>query len=113
MARCISVYREAGGEPLYEQPLGSESAVREWWSEPASVLGLPLLAAIYDEGFYYGNRWSGARLRQLIEEVARLEGHWASAGLSPDVLVGLRERADYLRAAVSLAQDVGGFVDIR
>jgi hypothetical protein len=112
MARGISVYKEAGGESLYEQPLGSESAVREWWSEPASALGLPLLAAIYDYGFYHGNRWSGPELRQVVDEMAQLEEHWSMAGLPPDVLADLRERAEYLRAAVALAEECGGFVDI-
>jgi hypothetical protein len=112
VARSISVYPEGGGEPLYEEPLGSESAVRESWSEPAAALGLPLLAAVYDHGFYHGTRWAGAELRQVLDELARLEGHWSSAGLPPDILKDLRERAGNLRAAVALAQERGGFVDI-
>jgi hypothetical protein len=112
VARTISVYRLAGGEPLYEQPLGSESAVREWWSEPAEALGLPLLAAIYEYGFYHGNRWAGRDLKQMRRELARLELHWSSAGLAADVLANLRERAGYLRAAADLAEEYEGFVDI-
>ena len=112
MARGISVHREAGGESLFAQPLGSESAVREWWSEPAVALGLPLLAAVYDRGFYHGSRWTGPELQQVLDELGRLEQHWASAGLPADVLTDFRERAGYLRAAVAVAAGCGGFVDI-
>ena len=76
------------------------------------VLGLPLLAAVYEFGFYHGSRWSGPELRQGVDEVARLEEHWASAGLPADVLAELRERAGFVRAAVAIAEECGGFVDI-
>ena len=112
MARGVSVHEMAGGESLYDEPLGSESAVRLWWSGPATALGLPLLAAIYDHGFYHGNRWAGPELQQVLAELARLEEHWSSAGLPPDVLADLRERAGYLRAAVALAEECNGFVDV-
>ncbi len=113
MARSISVHRESSGDSLYDEPLGSESAVREWWSQPAAALGLPLLAALYDHGFYHGNRWAGAELRQVLDQLTQLEEHWSLAGLPPDVLADLRERAGYLRAAVALAEGCGGFVDVR
>jgi hypothetical protein len=87
-------------------------AVRELWSEPAFALGLPLLAAIYEHGFYYGNRWAGPVLQQVLNELARLEPHWSSAGLPAEVLADLRERAGYLRTAIALAEECDGFVDI-
>lgn len=112
LARRISVHREAGAESLFDEPLGSESAVREFWSEPAEALGLPLLAAIYEHGFYHGNRWSGPQIRQVLDEVALLEKHWASLGLANDVTTDLYERAGYLRAAAKIAEDCGGLIDI-
>jgi hypothetical protein len=112
MARGISVHREAGGESLYDEPLGSEWAVREFWSEPAAALGLPLLAAVYEHGFYHGNEWSGPDLPRVLDELARLEEHWASAGLPANVLADLQERAGYLRAAVAVAAGCGGFVAV-
>lgn len=111
MARGISVHREAGGESLYDEPLGSESAVREWWSGPAAALGLPLIASIYERGFYRAIRWAGPELVQVLAELARLEVHWASVAPS-EVAAGLAERAGYLRAAVAVAEEWGGFVVI-
>ncbi|MFO0891034.1 MAG: hypothetical protein U0790_18055 [Isosphaeraceae bacterium] len=112
MARGITVYREVGGDPLYDEPLGSEAMVRQWWSEPATSLGLPLLASIYDQGFYHGIRWSGVELAQVQAELARLQLHWDSMSLPADVAAGLAERAGYLREAVEMAMDCGGFVSI-
>lgn len=113
MARIISAYRDVGDEePPYEQPFGSESAVRESWSEPAATLELPLLASLYDHGFYHGIRWSGTELEQVLEELVRLEIHWMEAELPSAVLDDLVERAGYLRAAITLAQQHGGIVDI-
>jgi hypothetical protein len=112
LARGINVYRQGGGESLYDNPMGSESAVREFWSEPAADLGLPLLADVYEHGFHRGNTWSGSALRQVVDELARLEEYWASAGLPGNVLADLRERAGYLWAAVAIAERCGGFVDI-
>src|SRR4051794_30741458 len=68
MARDIVVYRDSdvehlspsdwrlrdGAKPLLDEPLGGEGAVREFWSAPATRLGLPLLAAVYEHGFYHG-----------------------------------------------------------
>jgi hypothetical protein len=112
MARHIWVSREADGERLYDEPLGSEWAVRESWSEPAAALGLPLLASIYDYGFYHGIRWSGPELKQVLEELDRRESHWKTSRLPSDVLSDLIERAGYLREAVRLAQQCRGLVDI-
>jgi hypothetical protein len=112
MARSISVYREAASEPLYEQALGSESVIREWWSEPAMVLGLPLIASLYEQGFYSGIRWAGPELARALRELATLEAHWKSAELPPEAIADLAERASYLRAAVAKAEECGGFVGI-
>jgi hypothetical protein len=101
-----------GAEPLYEQPLGSESAVREYWSEPAALLGLPLLAAVYDQGFYHGIFWSGEQLGSVVTEVDRLEAHWSAARLPSDLLADLQERARYVREAVAVASAVGGWLVI-
>ena len=112
MARHIWVQRRDGEEPIYNEAFGSESAVRESWSEPAAKLGLQLIAAVYDRGFHEGIRWAGAKLDQLLEELGRLERHWQSAGLSPDVAKDLHERAGYIRTAVALAKQCSGYVNI-
>lgn len=117
MARALSVYRRTdveaaapdgwrvrdGAEPLYEQPLGSESAVREFWSSPAVRMGLPLLASLYNEGFYRGIFWEGRKLGQAITELAKLEDYWARAVFDAEIRADLRERAGWLRAALNLA----------
>src|SRR5690349_11262022 len=95
LARGITVHREGADESLYDKPLGSESVVRELWSDPATVLGLPLLADVYEYGFQHCNKWSGPQLSQVLDEVSRLEEYWASAGLPADALAGLQQRAGY------------------
>src|SRR4051812_33242410 len=112
MARGIAVYREDGGEALYDEPVGSEAIVREYWSGPAASLGLPLIASIYEHGFYHGNRWAGPELARVLAELEGLQVHWSTAGLAPELAQQLAERAGYLRAAVALAESCGGFVSI-
>ncbi len=51
-------------------------------------------------------------MAQVLAELARLQVHWPSSGLSPEVAADLAERAGYLRAAVALAENCGGFVSI-
>jgi hypothetical protein len=48
----------------------------------------------------------------VLDELARLEQHWSSADLSPEVAADLAERAGYLRVAVALAESRGGVVSI-
>ncbi|AWM40534.1 hypothetical protein GobsT_09540 [Gemmata obscuriglobus] len=126
MARDLGVYRfedivegptgswhvRDGAEDLFDRPLGSESAVRVFWSEPATALGLPLIASVYEYGFYHGVRWSGDQFRAVAAEVDRLEAYWIAAGLPPDTLADLRARAALVRQAVSAAEACGGWVVI-
>jgi hypothetical protein len=126
VARALSVYRRAdvewispdswrvrdGAEPLYEQPLGSESAVRELWSSPAAELGLPLLASLYDEGFYRIILWEGRKIGQVMNELATLEGYWVRAVFDAAVRADLLERVNWLRVALNMAASCGGWVSI-
>jgi hypothetical protein len=126
MARDISVYRaddiesrsggnwrvREGAVCLFDAPLGSESAVRVWWSEPAVSLGLPLLSTVYGFGFDHSILWDGPQLKRVLDELALLEEHWASTDLSPDAEYNFAARADYLRQAVVVAQGCDGFVVI-
>lgn len=126
MARGIVVYRGSdvehlsasdwrlrdGAKPLYDEPLGGEGPVREFWSAPAAQLGLPLLAAVYEHGFYLGICWHGDQLDAAEAEVARLEEFWQGAGLDAGTLQGLSGRAAYLRTAVGLAREHGGILVI-
>lgn len=126
MARRLSVYRredvvpvppdgwqvQDGAEPLYDEPLGSESAIRESWSTPAAQLGLPLLAKIYEQGFYQGIRWSGEQLSTVTAELDRLESHWLASEPSAEILSDLQERALFVREAVAIAAECGGWVVI-
>jgi hypothetical protein len=126
MARDISVYRaddielrsgkdwmvREGATWLFDAPLGSESAIREWWSAPAVSLGLPLLASIYDHGFSHGIRWGGSELKQVLDELSRLAEYWTTANGLPDVGYSFAERAQYLRQAIAVAENCGGIVVI-
>jgi hypothetical protein len=99
-------------EDLCDRPLGSESAVREFWSGPAIDLDLPLFMEAYGYGFYHGIRWSGEQLRAAAAEVGRLEEYWSAAGLPPETLADLRERAAFVREAVAVAAGCGGWLVI-
>ncbi len=125
MARALSVYgptdveSTSNGwrvrdsvEPQFEQPLGSESAVREFWSSPAAELGLPLLASLYDEGFYRGIFWSGHELDQALRELASLEEYWARAPYDDETRADLCERAGWMRDALRLAARCQGWVSV-
>ncbi len=103
---------EADQRCLYEGPLGSESAVREFWSAPAHDLALPLLVQIYDRGFYDGIEWAGEQLDQAGAELLELERHWNTLDLDPKVAEDLRERLVSLRSAIAIARQVGGVLTI-
>jgi hypothetical protein len=51
-------------------------------------------------------------LLQVREEAARLQESLAEARLPSELLADLRERAGYLGAAVDIAEQCAGFVDI-
>ena len=126
MARGIAVYMRTDielvtaidwrvredAEPLYDQLLGSEVVIGENWSEPATKLGLALLAAIYDHGFYHSILWEGSQFSEVERELSRLEAYWQTTDYEPERLVDLRERADYLRSALALASENNGVVTI-
>lgn len=105
---------EAQGNALcqYENPLGSEAAVREFWSEPATSLGLPLLASIYDEGFYNGVGWSGPELDRLAEELEVLEGYWKNMSFTETDRSDLAERMSFMRTAIQVAKQRDGVLTI-
>jgi hypothetical protein len=126
VARALGVYRHEdlievppdswrvrdGAEDLCDRPLGSESAVCQFWSVPAVALGLPLLAAVYEYGFHHGIRWSGKQLTSVVAEVNVLEANWITKGLLPETLADLRERAAFVREVVAVAQACEGWVVI-
>jgi hypothetical protein len=119
---CFTAYRAfqtaskwqvlEGVTPLYEQPLGSEAAIREFWSVPAAELELPLLTSLYDQGFYQGIFWEGDELVQAASELACLENHWVKMQLDATRYADLRDRAGYMREALKMANSYGGWVSI-
>ncbi len=117
--RLFDAYR---ARELYSNPLGSGHTVAEYWSSPASTLGLPLIAAIYEQGLEV----SGGELDVLERELEVLERAWARdipapASDSPGADTGrqvpplhehLAERARFLREAIHVARESDGFVSI-
>jgi hypothetical protein len=103
---------EASRLCLFDAPLGSGAVVREFWSAPAEALRLPLIASIYDRGFYKGIEWSCGQLDQLEAELFQLERHWDSLDLTPDFREDIRERLTSLRAAVEIARRIDGVLTI-
>src|SRR5262245_60879428 len=114
MARLITVQKgsQANAEPIFEQPLGSESSIREFWSNPARELGLPLLTPLYETGFYNGVMWKGKQLSEALGELTRLELYWATMSLDEETRNDLQQRAAWLREALRLAELTGASVDI-
>jgi hypothetical protein len=126
MARSLTVYNRwdvvktspsdwhvrEDANPLFEESLGSESAVREFWSSPAEKLGLVLFSSIYDEGFHRGNFWRAEQLDQVVNELGLLENYWRESPLPLNTLADLSERALYLRRAIAVARDQDGVLSI-
>ena len=96
----------------YDNPLGAEGDVHEFWSEPALSLGLPLLASVYEEGFHKGIEWSGPALDRLAEELVVLEHHWRTMSLDDSDRSHLSERMSFLRTAIQVAKNCDGVLSI-
>lgn len=105
-------FQEAGRRHLFFAPFGSEGNVREYWSEPASRLGLPLIAAICDEGFYESCFWQGTQLDALEAELSLLGRYWTGERFSQETLSYLTSRMKTFREAIEVARFVGGVVMI-
>jgi hypothetical protein len=73
---------------------------------------LPLLAAVYEEGFYRGTYWHREQLNEAEFELSKLEKHWEKAELDDEILADLRERARYLRTALSVAREYDAVLTI-
>jgi hypothetical protein len=101
-----------GAENLCDRPFGNDPAVGEFWSGPAIVLNLPLFAEVYGYGFDHGIRWSGEQLQAVAAELDALDAYWANASLPSETLAHLRERAGFVRQAVAVASECGGWLVI-
>ena len=104
--------QESGRRHLFSEPFGSEGNVREYWSEPAGRLGLPLIASIYGEGFYNGCVWQGQQLDELETELSVLNNYWIHERFSEETIEYLTERAKVFCEAIRVARAVGGVVII-
>jgi hypothetical protein len=113
---------------LYQNPLGADGTVFEFWNVPAHEIGLPLVGAIYNNGL----RVAGADLDHLSRELEALERFWDGADFSQAGSINhhiihadgskevrvvplrddLQERLGYLREAIRIAQECDGIVDI-
>jgi hypothetical protein len=97
---------------LYDNPLGSGHTVAEYWSSPASALGLPRLAALYEQGL----EAAGSELTGLERELEVLERAWQPLSQQGEGVLTLHEhlleRAGFLREAIRIAREAGGFVSI-
>jgi hypothetical protein len=102
----------AGSEPLFSQPLGAGSTLREWWAGLARVLGLNLLATLGAGEPNPVGCWSGSGLLQVAAEIAALEAWWATADVPWEVVAELQEAARCVREAVEVAEKCGGWVVI-
>jgi hypothetical protein len=104
MARDIIVHQLEGGDcPLLVTPLGSETSVRELWSDPAEMLGLPLIASIYERGFHEGIQWSGNELDALIEELEVFQAYWSASSMGSEGDLQLHVRMTEFKSAIELA----------
>jgi hypothetical protein len=105
-------YAESEAKCLFEAALGSEGAMREFWSDPASRLGLPLIADIYEQGFTNGIKWSDAQLSQVEQETLYLQEHWSHMSFSDELKEDLRTRVEDLQKAIAVAQEHDGVLTI-
>ena len=93
---------------LYENPLGADGDIYEFWSKPASQLGLTKLKQIYNEGL----RVLGSEIGDFASELATLERYWESQRMDLAKLSGLKERMRALHEALEIARRHDGVVNI-
>jgi len=113
---------------VYENPLGADGTVFEFWHVPAIYIGLPLLGSLYENGL----RVEGQRLIELGHELDSLERAWVSTDFSQadplsahtihsngieevklvPLVEHLHERLGYLREAIRIAVECDGVIDI-
>ena len=96
---------------FYDNPLGGDGTVAEYWCGPAERLGLPLLAQIYQQGLRISNQ---EKLKQLSRELDTLEAHWHTLSLPewpPDFKESyLLERMGFFREAIRVALEHKGLL---
>lgn len=94
---------------LYDNFLGGDGTVFEYWYAPAKRLGLPLLTKIYHEGLSIS---ATEGLEQLSKELHTLEAHWHTLKLPewpPDFKESyLLERMGVFREAIQVALEQRG-----
>lgn len=99
---------------LAEQPfnvsLGAESAIRQYWAEPARLLNLTKFVDVDDEGQHI--IWSADDFEPVLDQLDELEEHWREMKLSADLVRHLGVRAQHVREAIRIARDVNGVIII-
>src|SRR5262245_20815649 len=121
-------FDECMAKTVYDNPLGSDGSVHEFWHVPALQLGLPLIRSIYNDGLWL----HGVDLERLGREADTLERYWKSLNLTGrrpyachtirgdgseertwiSVRDHLRERMGYLREAIRVAKAEDGVLSI-
>jgi hypothetical protein len=96
----------------FEAPLGSESAIRKYWSGPAYDLALPLLTSIYDDGFHRACEWVSEDLDRLSIELGKLEAHWSTLSIDSEIRNDLIGRMSSFLSAIRIAKACKGTVTI-
>ena len=113
---------------LYENPLGADYTVHEFWHLPAVKFGQPLLKQIYNNGLEV----LPSQLPSFEKEISSLEKYWGSynfpdnsflTGITihengseshPKVHISqhLLERLGYLKEAINCAKEFHGVISI-
>lgn len=103
-------------------PVAGDGDFHDFWSVPASELGLTLLARAYDDGLQV----SGEDLSRLEQEVWALQKYWAESVPAGEVrhadivgrkvevplFVHLSHRAESVLTAIEVAKSVDGVLTI-
>ncbi len=89
---------------LYSEPLGADGTIYEFWSTPASKLGLPMLTAIYNHGLQIQ---TPHELDLFEAELEQLQSAWSLYLRElPDLKKeDLLERMSFAREAIRVARD--------
>ena len=89
---------------LYSEPLGADGAIYEYWSMPASKLGLPMLTAIYRNGLEIQ---TPHELDLFEAELKQLQAAWISylRALPDFEKENLLERMSFAHEAIRVARD--------
>jgi len=104
---------------IYDEPLGADERVYEFWSSIARSLGLQIITKIYNHGLHTQDK---NELQALEQELNQLSQYWKTHNLKEsgpfalshdELMYHLWERMEYFHKAIQIAKENNADLDIQ